>query len=89
MLKPTEAESRSRAVVAELRRRRQAAKLSQRQVAERIGVDHNVIRRVEADRYGRVKIDILMDYAVALGLTLDFNINPIEEQASNYAPLST
>lgn len=87
-MKPTEAESRSRAVVAELRKRRNEAGLSQRQIAERIGVDHNVIRRVEASRYGRVKIDILMDYAAALGFTLDFNIKSIDEQASNYAPLS-
>ena len=58
----------SKDLPATLREARLAARLSMRQLAERVGVDHAYIVRLEAGKHAHPSADVLQRMADALGL---------------------
>lgn len=63
----TVSELEARDIIKQLRKRRIALGLSQREAAARIGIDKSALTRYEGCRYKKVWLSFVIEYAEALG----------------------
>ncbi|MDP8237642.1 MAG: helix-turn-helix transcriptional regulator [Candidatus Hatepunaea meridiana] len=61
-----------------LREIREKARLTQKQLAERIGSSQSAIARMESGDYNRMSMTLLQKYALALGFVMEIDFKEID-----------
>lgn len=74
----TESETQARAVIATLRRSRVKAGISQKELAEKLGVTPHTLCRWEGRRGKHVYLDTMLEIAAAIGCDVSIEIKPNE-----------
>ena len=61
-----------------LREMREKARLTQTQLAKRIGTSQSAVARMESGDYNRLSMVLLQKYSLALGFTMEVNFKEID-----------